>query len=164
VLQRRLVAVCKSANHRAFAAAKCQSLVRFAAGYSKISVIFTSPISVAMPQPLLRRLEKRLAAWRWQRAAVLAGISLGLALLLVVYLFGGDRLLGRLFSTFFVFFWLLALASYAIIPFVTWASSNWFGQRWRGGATVAAAPRRPAPAAPRPSNSPAAPRRPEPKR
>jgi hypothetical protein len=117
-----------------------------------------------MPQPLLRRFEKRLAAWRWQPAAVLAGVSLGLALLLVLYLFGGDRFLGRLFSAFFVFFWLLALAYYAIIPFVTWASSNWFGRRWQGGAAPVVVSRRPVPAAARPSTSSAAPRRPEPKR
>ena len=119
-----------------------------------------------MAQPLLRRLEKRLAAWRWQRAAVLAGVSLGLALLLVVYLFGGDLFLGRLFSAFFVFFWLLALAYYGIIPFVTWASGAWFGRGWQEASMPTASPRRPAPAAPaRHSTSPAAPsRRPEPKR
>ncbi|MDO7873505.1 hypothetical protein Q5H93_02090 [Hymenobacter sp. ASUV-10] len=118
-----------------------------------------------MPQPLLRRLEKRLAAWRWQRAAVLAGVSLGLALLLVVYLFGGDRFFGRLFSAFFVFFWLLALAYYAIIPFVTWASSAWFGRGWQtAAAPTSASPRRTTPAPARHSNSPAASRRPEPKR
>jgi len=117
-----------------------------------------------MPQTLLRRLEKRLAAWRWQRAAVLASVSLGLALLLVVYLFGGDRFFGRLFSAFFVFFWLLALAYYAIIPFVTWASGAWFGRRWQAVPEPAASSRRPAPAPARHSNSSAAPRRPEPKR
>jgi hypothetical protein len=115
-----------------------------------------------MPLPLRRRLEKSLAAWRWQRAAVLAGVSLGLALLLVGYLFGvSDRFFGRLFSSFFVLFWLLALAYYAIIPFVTWASGNWFGQRWRPVSEPAPRPRRTVAPAPRVSSSHAASGRPD---
>ncbi|RZK25164.1 MAG: hypothetical protein EOO63_16405 [Hymenobacter sp.] len=51
-----------------------------------------------------------MAAYRWQRVGVLAGSSLALSLALVLYLFGiGDHFLSRLFSAFFVWFWLLAV-------------------------------------------------------
>jgi FAD/FMN-containing dehydrogenase len=114
-----------------------------------------------MPQPLRRRLEKTLAAWPWRRAGILAGVSLGLALLLVGYLFGvNEGFLGRLFSAAFVLFWLLAITYFAIVPFVTWASGNWFGRRWR--AVAEPAPRRaPAGSSARSYSSPAAVRRPE---
>ncbi|UOQ78538.1 hypothetical protein MUN84_08290 [Hymenobacter sp. 5516J-16] len=66
-----------------------------------------------------------------RRAAMLAGISFLLALALVGYLFGvQDHFFGRLFSAFFVFFWLLAVTFLGVVPFVNWAAANWFGQEW----------------------------------
>ena len=66
-----------------------------------------------------------------RRAAVLAGVSLGLALLLVAYLFGtGDAFFTRLFGAFFVFFWLLAVTFLGVVPFINWAAANWFGKGW----------------------------------
>ena len=66
-----------------------------------------------------------------RRAAVLAGVSLVLALALVAYLFGvQDHFFGRLFGAFFVFFWLLAVTFLGVVPFVNWAAANWFGKGW----------------------------------
>jgi hypothetical protein len=71
-------------------------------------------------QPLLRR------------AAVLAGVSLGLALPLVTYLFGtSDEFFTRFFGAFFVFFWLLAVTFLGVVPFVNWAATKWFGKGWK---------------------------------
>ena len=96
-----------------------------------------------MSLPLRRRLQKYLAAWPWRRVGVLAGISLGLALMLVGYLFGtSDHFLGRLFSAFLVLFWLLAVTFLAVVPFVTWATEHWFGRGWAEASTPAARPRR----------------------
>jgi hypothetical protein len=82
--------------------------------------------------PLLR-LRQRVAAYRWQRVGVLAGSSLALSLAMVLYLFGvSDHFLGRLFSTFFVWFWLLAVTFLGVVPFITWATNHWFGPSWRG--------------------------------
>ena len=117
-----------------------------------------------MPLPLPQRLQKYLAAWPWRRVGVLAGISLGLALMLVVYLFGaGDHLLSRLFSAFLVLFWLLAITFLAVVPFVTWATEHWFGRGWAEVSTPVARPRRAAGgAAPaRSHSSPAPSRRPQ---
>jgi hypothetical protein len=55
-----------------------------------------------------------------KRVAILAAVSLGLAILLIAYLFGvQDHFFGRLFGAFFVFFWLLAVTFLGIVPFVT---------------------------------------------
>ncbi|MFD1871243.1 hypothetical protein [Hymenobacter bucti] len=78
-------------------------------------------------------LRQRVAAYRWRRVGVLAGSSLALSLALVLYLFGvSDHFFGRLFSTFFVWFWLLAVTFLGVVPFVTWAADHWFGPSWRG--------------------------------
>lgn len=75
---------------------------------------------------------------------LLAGSSLMLALLLTGYLFGfGDQFFGRLFSAFFVFFWLLAITFLGAVPFVAWAAANWFGAAW-----TESSPARRKPAAP----------------
>jgi len=98
-----------------------------------------------MLQTLRHRLATRLAAWPWRRVGLLAGISFGLALLLVLYLFGvSDHFFSRLFSAILVFFWLLALTSFAIVPFITWATGHWFGRRWQAAPQPAPRPRRPA--------------------
>ncbi|GGG29279.1 hypothetical protein [Hymenobacter glacieicola] len=66
-----------------------------------------------------------------RRAAILAGVSFLLALALVGYLFGvQDNFFGRLFSAFFVFFWLLAVTFLGVVPFVNWAAASWFGKQW----------------------------------
>jgi hypothetical protein len=117
-----------------------------------------------MPLPLRVRLQQHVAAWRWRRVGILAGISMALALMLVIYLFGvSDHFFGRLFSAFFVLCWLLAVTFLAVVPFVTWATAHWFGRDWAEVSTPAPRPRR-APAgasAPRSNSSPAASRRPE---
>ncbi len=96
-----------------------------------------------MPPPLRYRLQKRITAWPWRRVGGLAGISLGLAMLLIGYLFGvGDHFMGRLFSTFLVFFWLLVVTFLAVVPFVTWATSHWFGRGWARVSAPLPAPRR----------------------
>lgn len=105
---------------------------------------------MARSAPLLLRLRQRVAAYRWQRVGVLAGSSLALSLALVLYLFGiGDHFLNRLFSAFFVWFWLLAVTFLAVVPFITWATTHWFGPSWRGQDE---APQR------RPARPPAAPK------
>ena len=117
-----------------------------------------------MPLPLRRRLQKHVAAWPWRRVGVLAGVSLLLALMLVGYLFGiSDHFFPRLFFAFLVLVWLLAVTFLAVVPFVTWATANWFGRGWAETATPAPRVRRSmagvAPA--RSHSSPAASRRPE---
>lgn len=117
-----------------------------------------------MPLPLRRRLQNYAAAWPWRRAGVLAGISLLLALMLVSYLFGtSDHFFSRLFFAFLVLFWLLAVTFLAVVPFVTWATTHWFGRGWAEIPTPAPRVRRTvagvAPA--RSHSSPAASRRPE---
>ena len=113
-----------------------------------------------MPQTLSHRVQKRLAAWPWRRVGVLAGISLALAVALVGYLFGfGDRFFGRLLPAFFIFFWLLAVTFLAVVPFVTWATSHWFGRGWAPAPQPVARPRRSGAAAP-PASANSAPRRP----
>ena len=114
--------------------------------------------------PLRRRLQKHVAAWPWRRVGVLAGIGLLLALMLVGYLFGtSDHFMGRLFSAFLVFVWLLAVTFLAVVPFVTWATAHWFGRDWAEVSSPVSRPRRAATGAPatRPYSSPAASRRPE---
>jgi len=67
-----------------------------------------------------------------RRIAILAGVSFGLALLLIAYLFGtGEAFFSRLFGAFFVFFWLLAVTFLGVVPFINWAAANWFGKGWR---------------------------------
>jgi hypothetical protein len=97
------------------------------------------------------RLRQRVAAYRWRRVGVLAGSSLALSLALVLYLFGvGDHFFGRLFSTFFVWFWLLAVTFLGVVPFISWASDHWFGPSWQGQeAPPMRRPARPATAAPK---------------
>ncbi|MBF9238509.1 hypothetical protein I2I05_13975 [Hymenobacter sp. BT683] len=117
-----------------------------------------------MPVPLRQRLQKRIAAWPWPRVGVLAGISLGLALMLVFYLFGvSDHFFGRLFSAFLVLFWLLAVTFLAVVPFVTWATEHWFGRGWAEASTPVPRPRRASSGSPanRSFSSPAPSRRPE---
>ncbi|WP_426060305.1 hypothetical protein [Hymenobacter sp. B1770] len=117
-----------------------------------------------MPPPLLNRLQKHVADWPWRRVGVLAGVSLVLALTLVVYLFGiSDHFFSRLFSAFIVLFWLLAVTFLAVVPFVTWATEHWFGRGWAEVSTPAPRPRRAggSPAATRSFSSPATSRRPE---
>ena len=107
---------------------------------------------MAKPVPVspLRQLRQRLLAYRWRRVGWLAGISLGLSLLLVGYLFGvDDQFLTRLLTAFVVSFWLLAVTFLAVIPFVGWAARHWFGSGWNGPLDAPAPPRR-ASAAPRP--------------
>ena len=96
-----------------------------------------------MPLPLRARLQKHVSSWPWRRVSVLAGISFVLALMLVIYLFGvSDHFFGRLFSAFFVWFWLLVATFLGVLPFISWATTHWFGASWRGGPTPAV--RRPA--------------------
>jgi len=79
------------------------------------------------------RLRQRVAAYPWRRVGVLAGSSLALSLALVLYLFRiSDHFFGRLFSAFFVWFWLLAVTFLGVVPFITWATTHWFGLSWRG--------------------------------
>lgn len=100
---------------------------------------------MARSLPLLRRWRQRLAAYRWRRVGWLAGVSLGISLGLVLYLFGvSDHFFGRLFSAFFVWFWLLAVTFLAVIPFIGWATRHWFGRDWVGEAEPPGRPRPPA--------------------
>jgi len=95
-------------------------------------------------------LRRRLATYNWRRVAVLAGISFVLSLSLVGYLFGmSDRFFGRFSTAFFLGFCLLSVTFLAVIPFIGWATTHWFGKSWSGGATPAPA-RRASPAAGRP--------------
>lgn len=88
------------------------------------------------PTPL--PLRRRLATYNWRRVAVLAGTSFVLSVSLVGYLFGvSDRFLGRFSATFFLGFCLLSVTFLAIIPFIGWATTHWFGKSWAGGATPA---------------------------
>ena len=116
-----------------------------------------------MLSQLRRRLPHSFAPGAWRRVAVLAGVSLGLALGLVAYLFGGsDQFFGRLFFAFLVFFWLLAVTFLGVVPFVTWATAHWFGTGWAEASTPVPRPRRaPDVSAARSHSSPAASRRPE---
>ncbi|SNR45797.1 hypothetical protein SAMN06269173_102596 [Hymenobacter mucosus] len=86
-------------------------------------------------QPLLRR------------TGFLAAISLVLAFALVAYLFGvQDQFFSRLFRAFFVFFWLLAVTFFGVVPFVQWAAGSWFGKAWADAPQQPA--RRPRPVTP----------------
>ena len=117
-----------------------------------------------MLQPFRRRLQQHVARWPWRRAGLLAGISFLLALMLVVYLFGvSDHFFGRLFFAFLVFVWLLSVTFLAVVPFVTWATANWFGRGWAEVSTPAVRARRPATGttAMRSNSSPASSRRPQ---
>ena len=117
-----------------------------------------------MPLPLRHRLQKNVATWPWRRVAVLAGISLAMALMLVGYLFGvSDQFFTRLFSAFLVLFWLLTVTFLFVVPFVTWATGHWFGRGWAAAPGPVARLTRKHVAAPavRSYPSPAASRRPE---
>lgn len=104
--------------------------------YSSFMVMRLRTFSLSAYQPLLRR------------AAILAGVSLVLALLLVGYLFGiSDWFFFRLSGAFFVFFWLLAVTFLGVVPFVNWAAANWFGKTW-AESPVTPAPRTPRKARP----------------
>lgn len=103
------------------------------------------------PASLVQRLRRRLAAYRWRPVGILAGISLGLSISLVLYLFGiGDHFFGRVSRAFFEGFCLLALTFLVVIPFIGWATTHWFGKSWSGGPTPAPARRSNAPAGPPP--------------
>jgi hypothetical protein len=105
--------------------------------------------SPSASQPLRRRL----AAYNWRRVAILAGVSFVLSLSLVAYLFGvSDRFFGRLSAAFFLGFCLLSVTFLAVIPFIGWATTHWFGKSWSGAATPAPA-RRASPVAGRPAAS-----------
>ena len=107
---------------------------------------FCSPL----PSSSRFRLSRRWAALPWRRAGVLAGISLGLALLLIGFLFDwSDHFFVRLLTAFFVLFWLLAVTFLGVVPFVTWATGHWFGRGWQPAGSPAAV-RRPAPSSPAP--------------
>ena len=94
------------------------------------------------PTSLSQRLRHRLATYRWRRVGVLAGISLVLSTSLILYLFGvSDRFFGRLSAAFFIGFCLLSVTFLAVIPFIGWATSHWFGKSWAGGPTPAPARR-----------------------
>ncbi|MBD2769762.1 hypothetical protein IC235_17875 [Hymenobacter sp. BT664] len=96
-----------------------------------------------MLAPLRLRLRKHVATWPWRRVGVLASVSLGLALLLVGYLFElSDHFFTRLFFAFLVLFWLLAVTFLAVVPFVTWATGHWFGRDWADAPARASQPRR----------------------
>lgn len=118
-----------------------------------------------MLHPLRRRFQQQVARWPWRRVGLLAGISFLLALMLVVYLFGvSDHLGSRLFFAFLVFVWLLSVTFLAVVPFVTWATANWFGRGWTEVSTPVPRPRRAASAgtaAARTVSSPASLRRPQ---
>ena len=102
------------------------------------------------PAPLSKRLRMRLAAYRWRRMGVLAAVSFVLSTSLILYLFGvSDRFFGRFSAAFFVGFCLLLVTFQLVIPFISWATTHWFGKSWAGGPTPAPA-RRPAPAVSRP--------------
>jgi hypothetical protein len=86
---------------------------------------------MARSSSLSFRLRQRVLAYRWRRVGVLAGSSLALSLVLVLYLFGtDDHFFGRLFTAFFVGFCLLAATFLGILPFIGWATSHWFGRGW----------------------------------
>jgi hypothetical protein len=101
---------------------------------------------MARPISFFLRLRQRLVAYRWRRVGVLAGTSLALSLALVLYLFGvSDHFFGRLFSAFFVWFWLLAVTFLGVVPFINWATDHWFGSGWRGeSASTGRRPAKPA--------------------
>ncbi len=97
-----------------------------------------------MPLPLRPRLSKPLLRLPWRRIATLAGISLVLAVALTGFLFElSDHFFTRLFTAFFVVFWLLAVTFLGVVPFVTWATGHWFGRSWQEGTGRAVALRRP---------------------
>lgn len=99
------------------------------------------------PPSLPQRLRRRLALYPWRRVGVLAGISLVLSTSLILYLFGvSDRFFGRLGAAFFIGFCLLSVTFLAVIPFIGWATSHWFGKSWSGGPTPAPARRASTPA------------------
>ena len=107
------------------------------------------------PASFSQRLRPRLAAYRWRRVGVLAAISFVLSSSLIGYLFGfSDRFFGRLGAAFFIGFCLLSVTFLAVIPFIGWATTHWFGKSWSGGASPAPT-RRASP----PANRPPAPRR-----
>jgi hypothetical protein len=105
------------------------------------------------PVPLPQRLRRRLAAYNWRPVGVLALVSFVLSFSLISYLFGfSDRFFGRLSAAFFIGFCLLFVTFLAVIPFIGWATSHWFGKSWSGAATPAPA-RRASPSAARRSTS-----------
>ncbi|MDO7884480.1 hypothetical protein [Hymenobacter cheonanensis] len=107
------------------------------------------------PASFLSRLRLRLAAYRWRRVGMLAGISFVLSSSLILYLFGaGDRFFGRLGAAFFIGFCLLSVTFLAVIPFIGWATTHWFGKSWSGAASPAPLRRASAP-----TRRPPAPRR-----
>jgi hypothetical protein len=86
---------------------------------------------MARTASLLPQLALRFRAYQWRRVGILAASSLALSLALILYLFGvSDHFFGRLFTAFFVGFWLLAATFLAIIPFISWATTHWFGRGW----------------------------------
>ncbi|WP_151087124.1 hypothetical protein [Hymenobacter baengnokdamensis] len=92
--------------------------------------------SAPAPLPLSQRLRRRLGAYNWRRVGILAAISFVLSSSLIGYLFGvSDRFFGRLGAAFFLGFCLLAITFLAIIPFIGWATTHWFGKGWSGGPT-----------------------------
>lgn len=93
-----------------------------------------------------------------RRAGILLAVSFGLALLLVVYLFGFDGFFGRLLGTTFVWFVLLSVTFLAVVPFVNWAADNWFGRSWAEHPTPQPTRK------PRATNTPKAPATPKPAR
>lgn len=105
------------------------------------------------PVSLPQRLRRRLAAYQWRPVGILALVSFVLSFSLIGYLFGfSDRFFGRLSAAFFIGFCLLSVTFLAVIPFIGWATTHWFGKSWSGAPTPAPA-RRASPPAPRRSTS-----------
>jgi hypothetical protein len=86
---------------------------------------------MARTTSFLPQLALRLRAYQWRRVGILAASTLVVSLVLVLYLFGvSDHFFSRLFTAFFVGFCLLAATFLAIIPFISWATTHWFGHGW----------------------------------
>jgi hypothetical protein len=86
------------------------------------------PVAAAMT-----RASSQITAYKplLRKAGGLAGSSFLLALVLVLYLYGTqDEFFGRFFGAFFVFFWLFAVTFLGVVPFIHWATVNWFGKHW----------------------------------
>jgi len=104
---------------------------------------------MARSRPASTTQRQRLLAYRWRRVGLLAALSLALSLALVAYLFGwADHFISRLFTAFFVGFFLLTVTFLGILPFIGWAATHWFGAGW--AATEAAPTRRASAGRPRP--------------
>jgi hypothetical protein len=90
-----------------------------------------------------------------RRVGILLGVSLTLAIVLVVYVFGlHNELFTRVFGAFVLFFWLLFVTFLGVVPFINWATANWFGPAWATNQSKSA-PRSRSAASTSPSRKPA---------